>query len=138
MDSIPFEKVSVLEAKAVLDAELRRKQEKNWEQLRRLHEPADLKLQERTYNWLLSLPTEIWPLWLIKHYPRIANQFAEVWPRHAASEKLFAELLLDQRGTRKGFPADVSREIMALKLYYDTQKVPAAKQPSPLEKANNA
>ncbi|PFH11989.1 hypothetical protein BCF11_4461 [Collimonas sp. PA-H2] len=138
MDSIPFEKVSVSEAKAVLDAELRSRQEKNWEQLRRLHGPADLKLQEQTYNWLLSLPTEIWPLWLIKHYPRIANQFAEVWPRRAAGEKLFAELLLDQRGTRKGFPADVSREIMALKLYFDTGAASVAKQPIQLEKANSS
>lgn len=121
MNSIPFEKVSVSEAKAVLDAELRSRQEKNWEQLRRMLGPADLKLQERTYNWLLSLPTEIWPLWLIKHYPRIGNQFSEVWQRRPALEKLFAELLLDQRGTRKGFPVEVSREIMALKQYFDKE-----------------
>lgn len=54
MDSIPFEKISASEAKAVLDAELRSRQGKNWEQLRSLHGPTDLKLQERTYNWLLS------------------------------------------------------------------------------------
>jgi hypothetical protein len=138
MDAIPFEKVSVSEAKAVLDAELRIRQEKNWEQLRRLLGPDDLKLQEQTYNWLLSLPTEIWPLWLMKHYPRIANQFADIWLRRSAVEKLFAELLLDQRGTRKGFPADVSREIMALKLYFDKEAVPVAKQALQQEKANNS
>ncbi|HWX01537.1 hypothetical protein [Collimonas sp.] len=119
MKSIPFEKVSVLEAKAVLDEERRPKHEKNWELLRRLLGPADVNMQERTYEWLLSIPTETWPLWLIKHHPRIANQFADVWQRRPVCEKLFSELLLDQRGTRKGFPADVTREIMALKRYFD-------------------
>jgi len=137
MDSIPFEKVSVSEAKAVLDAELRSRQEKNWEQLRRMLGPADLKLQEQTYNWLLLLPTEIWPLWLIKHYPRIANQLAAVWLRRSAGEKLFAELLLDQRGARKGFPDEVSREIMALKSYFDKAAMPVANQPIQPEKAKN-
>ncbi|SFB24655.1 hypothetical protein SAMN04515620_1304 [Collimonas sp. OK607] len=138
MDSIPFEKVSVSEAKAVLDEALRNRQEKNWEHLRRMLGPADLNLQEQTYNWLLSLPTEIWPLWLIKHYPRIANQFAEIWLRRTACERLFAELLLDQRGTRKGFPEEVSREIMALKQYFDKTEAPAAKQPIQLEKVNDS
>ncbi|WP_211462106.1 hypothetical protein [Collimonas silvisoli] len=130
MDSIPFEKVSVSEAKAVLDEELRAKQEKNWEHLRRLLGPADLNLQEQTYNWLLTLPTEIWPLWLIKHFPRIANRFAEVWGQRSACEKLFVGLLLDQRGTRKGFPVEVSREIMALKLYFDEDAASVARQPT--------
>ena len=59
MHSIPFEKVSVREAKAVLDeGDLRDKQEKNWEHLRRLPGPSDLKLKEATYQWLLTLPTE--------------------------------------------------------------------------------
>ncbi len=123
MNSIPFEKVSVLEAKAVLDAERQTKHEKNWELLRRLLGPADVNMQERTYEWLLSLPTETWPLWLIKHHPRIANQFTDVWQRRPACKKLFSELLLDQRGTRKGFPEEVSREIMALKLYFDVTDV---------------
>ncbi|SFI28694.1 hypothetical protein SAMN04515618_11622 [Collimonas sp. OK307] len=129
MDAIPFEKVSVSEAKAVLDEALRNRQEKNWEHLRRMLGPADLNLQEQTYDWLLSLPTDIWPLWLIKNYPRIANQFAEVWLTRSAGERLFAELLLDQRGTRKGFPEEVSREIMALKQYFDETEALAAKQP---------
>ena len=128
MDAIPFEKVSVSEAKAVLDQDLMSRQEKNWEHLRRMLGPADLDLQEPTYNWLLSLPTEIWPLWLIKHYPRIANQFAAVWLRRSAGEQLFAELLLDQRGTRQGFPDEVSREIMALKRQFDKEAAPLSKQ----------
>ena len=121
MDEIPFEKVSVSEAKAVLDKELVKRQERNWEHLRRMLGPADLDLLKPTYDWLLSLPAEIWPLWLIKHYPRIANQLAEVWLTHSVCKKLFVELLLDQRGARKGFPVEVSREIMALKRYFDTE-----------------
>ncbi|WP_211455285.1 hypothetical protein [Collimonas antrihumi] len=138
MNAIPFEKVSVSEAKAVLDEALRSRQEKNWEQLRRMLGPADLNLQEQTYNWLLLLPTEIWPLWLIKHYPRIANQLAEVWLRRSAGENFFAELLLDQRGTRKGFPVEVSREIMSLKLYFDKNPAPVARQSIQMERENNS
>lgn len=138
MDAIPFEKVSVSEAKAVLDEELIRRQKKNWEHLRRMAGPADLDLQKPTYDWLLSLPTEIWPLWLVKHYPRIANQFAGVWLRRSACENLFAELLLDQRGTRKGFPVEVSREIMALKQYFDKAAAPVSGQSLQLDKINKA
>ena len=127
MDLIPFEKVSVLEAKAVLDEDiLRGRQEKNWAQLRRLVGPADLALTEATYSWLLTLPTEVWPLWLVKRFPRIANHFADVWRRPSACEDLFVELLLDERGTRQGFPEEVTREIMALKLYFDTEAEAAA------------
>ncbi|AMO98891.1 hypothetical protein CAter282_0985 [Collimonas arenae] len=124
MDSIPFEKVSVSEAKSILDKELQAKQENNWESLRRLLSPADLNLQKQTYDWLIALPTEIWPLWLIKHYPRIANHFAEVWRQRSSCEALFSELLLDQRGARTGFPVEVSREIMALKQHFDKEAAP--------------
>jgi hypothetical protein len=141
MDLIPFEKVAISEARAVLDEDaLRVRQEINWEHLRRLVGPSDLKLKEATYNWLLTLPTEIWPLWLVKHFPRIANHFAEVWMRPSVCEKLFVELLLDQRGTRKGFPVEVSREIMALKLYFESRAAAAAadQQARREEKVNNS
>lgn len=121
MDSIPFEKISVSEAKSILDKELQHKQDKNWENLRRILGPADLQLQKQTYDWLIQLPTDIWPLWLIKHFPRIANHFADVWGQRSGCEALFSELLLDQRGTRTGFPVEVSREIMALKQYFDKE-----------------
>ncbi|MFC5475863.1 hypothetical protein [Paraherbaspirillum soli] len=125
MDSIQFEKVSISEAKAVLDDDQRARQEKNWEHFRRMISPSDLELKEATYHWLLTLPIAVWPLWLAKHFPRIANHLAEVWRQPAVCEDLFVELLLDQRGTRKGFPEEVSREIMALKLYFETKAAPA-------------
>ena len=125
MDLIPFEKVAISEAKAVLDEDdlLRARQEENWEHLRRMVSPSDLKLKASTYNWLLTLPTDVWPLWLVKRFPRIANHFAEVWGQQSVCGNLFVELLLDYRGTRKGFPVEVSREIMALKMYFETRAV---------------
>jgi hypothetical protein len=140
MDSIQFEKVSIVEAKAVLNEDdLRARQEKNWEHLRRLPGPSDLKLKASTYSWLLTLPTEVWPLWLVKQFPRIANHFADVWGWPTACENLFVELLLDHRGTRKGFPVQVSREIMALKVYFDTRAATAAvvQQSTQEEKISN-
>ena len=121
MNPIPFEKVAINEAKAVLDNAPSVSKEENWDNKRRMEGPRDLKLNEATYHWVLTLPTEVWPLWLMKFFPRIANQFAEAWRRPEVCETLFVQLLLDQRGTRKGFPVNVSREIMALKLYFDSQ-----------------
>ncbi|PUA17004.1 hypothetical protein [Glaciimonas sp. PCH181] len=123
MNPIPFEKVAFLEAKAVLDNAPSLSKEENWAAKRRMEGPADFKLNEATYHWVLTLPTEVWPLWLMKNFPRIANQFAEAWRKPDTCEGLFVQLLLDQRGTRKGFPVNVSREIMALKLYFDSKPV---------------
>ncbi|MEB0012683.1 hypothetical protein QN379_13250 [Glaciimonas sp. Gout2] len=120
MEFIPFEVVTISEAKAVLDIASVAAKEEHWETARRLEIPADLKLNETTYQWVLTLPVEVWPLWLMKYFPRIANQFANTWTKQLICETLFIQLLMDQRGHRKGFPVDVSREIMALKSHFET------------------
>lgn len=120
MEFIPFEVVTVSEAKAVLEKDnVADKKEVQWEHLRRSENPSDVKLNVATYKWVLTLPVEVWPLWLMKYFPRIANQFADTWGSRSACETLFEQLLMDQRGTRKGFPMTISREIMALKLYFE-------------------
>ncbi|MGS0741960.1 hypothetical protein ACVBEF_09005 [Glaciimonas sp. GG7] len=122
MDLIAFEKVAISEAKAVLDNNgMQEKEEIDWTSNRRSQSPADLRLNDATYKWVLTLPTEVWPLWVMKHYPRVANKLADTWGTHGVCETLFVDLLLDHRGTRKGFPVNVSREIMALKLYFESR-----------------
>ncbi|KAF3996178.1 hypothetical protein [Glaciimonas immobilis] len=121
MGFIPFEVVSISEAKAVLDWDKPAdKKEIQWELLRRTQRAADIKLSDATYKWVSTIPKDIWPLWLMKSFPRIANQLANTWAQPAGCDALFTQLLLDQRGTRKGFPVEVSREIMALKLYFES------------------
>ena len=69
-------------------------------------------------KWLLSLPKDVRPLTLVAKYPRIANVLALQWGKPTACRASFTDLLADRRGNRKGFPADVHRELRALRDYY--------------------
>lgn len=121
MEYIPFEVVTVSEAKAVLEqANVAHTKEEHWEDLRRAQNLSDGRLNEATYKWVLTLPVEVWPLWLMKSFPRVANQFAETWQHQAACETLFLQLFVAQRAMHKGFSVEISREIMALKSFFQT------------------
>jgi hypothetical protein len=50
---------------------------------------------------------------LEKHFPRIAEDFVKRW-RTPVFEPFCYKLIVDERGTRKGFPADVFEEILFL------------------------
>jgi hypothetical protein len=69
-------------------------------------------------EWLKTLPNDVRPMALVAKYPRIANFFALEWNRPAACRAYFVSLLVDHRGTRKGFPADVHRDLTRLRDYY--------------------
>ena len=81
--------------------------------------PTDLPLR-RTLMWAASLPPEVRPIVLMRHFARIANLIALTWgdPRffHAYMESLST----DKRGNRRGFPPDVLAELGALQRYRDT------------------
>ena len=71
-------------------------------------------------KWFVSLPIDVRPLALVAKYPRIANVLALQWDKPAACRASFNDLLGDRRGNRKGFPADVHRDLRALRdFYYD-------------------
>jgi hypothetical protein len=77
--------------------------------------PASMK-------WLTSLPKDVRPWALVRQFPRIANFLALEWGRSAACAAYFDNLLADHRPRkRKGFPADVHREVRALQGYYHRQ-----------------
>ena len=69
-------------------------------------------------DWLSHLPSNVRPRALLTHFPRIANLVALQWNNPATCRAYFDDLLIDHRGTRKGFPADVRRELLALRDYY--------------------
>lgn len=123
LDSIPFEKVLFSDAKAVLDGdEMRvkmRKEQQRWESLRHLNELKDQDLLESTYHWFAKLPTELKPWELARYFPRVTNQLAEIWSRPVDCAKFLGQLLLDDRGSRKGFPENVVREIMSLQSHLE-------------------
>lgn len=123
MKDIPFEKVSPEEARAATSLEL---------------DTPDVPEADRTINrlaqeqsqtrpdvkellpWLKQLPPEVRPKELIVQYARIANRIAHLWKHPLVCEKYLNELMLDERGTRKGFPPEVALELVALHGYFNT------------------
>ena len=81
--------------------------------------PANKPLR-RTLTWVASLPADVQPTALMRHFARIANLIALTWgdPRffHAYMESLST----DKRGNRRGFPPVVLAELGALQRYRDT------------------
>lgn len=95
-------------------------QAEDWAQIwshRRNATPAR-NLLPVSVKWLLSLPNDIRPLALVAKYPRIGNVLALQWGKPAACRAYFNDLLADRRGNRKGFAADIHRELRALRDYY--------------------
>ena len=74
-------------------------------------------------DWLASLPNDVRPMALVRQFPRIANLIALQWTNPVACRAYFDDLLIDHRGTRKGFPADVHRDILALRNFYYGQQL---------------
>lgn len=52
---------------------------------------------------------------LAARFPRVLNQIASLWNQPAVLERHFEELLLDSRGQRQGFPAEVLNELSRLR-----------------------
>lgn len=125
MDFIPFEKVSLKEAKEAMDGPATPKPdlEAEWANTRSpAMEAHASELNERAWEWLDKLPAEIQPGGLVQQFPRIANKLAEIWGRPAQCHRYMEEMMLDHRGGRKGFPLDVTLELAKLKAYYEEQR----------------
>ncbi len=86
-----------------------------WEQKRRKLLPRDRALAGPTIDWMLGLAPTLRPRLLCEHYPRIANQIAELWPHPEERARFLDALLTDARGGRRGFALGVRREIEALR-----------------------
>ncbi len=117
MDHIPFEKVTLPEAKAVLDADAVPRKKVDWARLRSPQNPHGAALTDFAVRWLFKLPKEILPKTLARQYPRIINQIADRWERPEACLKYLDQLLIDERGTRKGFPKKIVFELSRMKVY---------------------
>ena len=71
-----------------------------------------------TRTWLASLPQDVRPMELARQFPRIANRLRHLWKQVAKCEEYLDALLVDRRGTRKGFPPKIAQELEALREYY--------------------
>lgn len=72
-----------------------------------------------TFRWIARLPREVQPLALLRAYPRVANALATSWRDPALFRACLYDLLIDRRGDREGFPADVLAELLALRAWFD-------------------
>jgi hypothetical protein len=72
-----------------------------------------------TFKWAATLPLSVQPLALMRRFPRIANQLAAVWSETPSVRSYLDSLLVDDRGHRQGFPQDVLRELLSLRLYHE-------------------
>jgi hypothetical protein len=101
-----------------------------WVPRRRRPGPSDRALTGATIDWLLSLPAAVRPKWLCEKYPRVANAIAAAAP---GAERLAAidALLLDRRGNRGGFPAEVRYEIEQLRDWTAAAVAPAQPAAAP-------
>jgi len=88
----------------------------DWSRLRKAA-PVNYMLP-KSLAWVTSLPKNVRPWALVAQYPRIANSLAFEWNKPATCRAYFDDLLVDHRGSRKGFPADVQRDLLKLRDYY--------------------
>jgi len=83
-------------------------------------------LNEETVRWLAALPEELGLVRLPAEYARIANELARRWAMPGDCLRYLDELVLDRRGSRRGFPLDVAIELSHLKSYYETDLHPTS------------
>jgi hypothetical protein len=86
--------------------------------MRQSPSPYDAKLSLAAVAWLTELPQDVAPFALANQFPRIANRLSRFWDSPKMIEEYFRELLVDQRGKRKGFSQKVLVELYGLASYY--------------------
>ncbi|MCA3182626.1 MULTISPECIES: hypothetical protein [unclassified Cupriavidus] len=116
MDPLSFEFVTVEEAKKVLDGDPPASAQADWSDSRQAPDPVNLSLTPVALRWLAQVPRDVRPLELFATYPRIGNQLAALGNAAAVSSFL-ADLLIDKRGDRQGFPGGIALELSRLQDY---------------------
>jgi hypothetical protein len=92
------------------------------ETLRAAAEPV--ALSAAATQWMAELPQHVRPNQTAARFPRILDKLAGCWPTQSRCRAYFDELLLDQRGDRKGFPERIALELAALKNHYNSVVFP--------------
>jgi hypothetical protein len=94
--------------------------------MRRPEVESDRVLMPATLLWLDLLPEYARPTVFCERFPRIVNQFATVWADRKLCKLYFETLMGDDRGGRAGFGPEVRKEIVRLRVYYETSMADAA------------
>lgn len=94
-----------------------------WARVRRPERECDHALTGTTRQWLRRLPARRRPIRLCTDFPRVANRLAWCWHDAALSAQALDDLLTDRRGSRRGFPPAVVRELQRLREFNAQQRV---------------
>jgi hypothetical protein len=86
-----------------------------WASRRREPKPSDRALTGAAIDWMMTLPPALRPQSTASRYPRVVNSIAVAWAVPADRAAVVQHYLVDSRGDRRGFPADVQRELEALR-----------------------
>lgn len=133
MDPISFEFVSVEEARKILDGEVPASGTVDWRDARQPPDPATQALMPAALKWLAQLPREVRPFELFHTYPRIGNQLAALAGQqgYPTPVTLFlADLLIDKRGGRQGFPGGIAQELSRLQEHLLQSSQPPGADPA--------
>ena len=114
MEPLSFEFVTVEEARLILDGAVPTQGEPDWAGMRHPESAEATTLSAAALKWLAVLPPQARPLELCRTYPRIGNQVAALWANPAVLSDFLADLLIDKRGGRQGFPDGIALEISQL------------------------
>ncbi|MHA7681643.1 hypothetical protein [Cupriavidus sp. PET2-C1] len=114
MEPLSFEFVTVEEARLILDGAVPTHGKPDWTGQRQPESAEAKALTANALKWLAVLPPQVRPLELCRSYPRIGNQLAALWVDPAALSAYLADLLIDKRGGRQGFPDGIALELSQL------------------------
>jgi hypothetical protein len=88
-----------------------------WEHLRKAI--SDERLLPATVSWAARLPEPVRPYALMRDYPRVANRIAASSSSPVALAECLADLLIDRRGGRRGFPAAAAQDLLRLRAHWE-------------------
>lgn len=69
-------------------------------------------------GWLASLPEKARPLRLARDFPRLADKLVLADGDAELAMAVLDRLMIDDRGSRQGFPVEVASELMRLRTHY--------------------
>lgn len=127
-DSIDFELTDFDDARRSLDElppginEMQRLHSGDWSAVRRKPLPTDRAMTGAAMDWVIALPPALRPHSTCEQFPRVVNAIAQSWSDLSYSLQVLDHVINDYRGGRRGFPAAVQRELLAL---YEHQRARA-------------
>jgi hypothetical protein len=136
LDALEFEATTLEDARAVIDELPAGLAHRGAEstlgsigepslRLRKSQAPRDRSVNAMGWAWLEELPPEVRPHELPILFPHIVNRMALVWSDREEAMTYLLELMVDDRGDRRGFPMKIAQELAQLREWREQVLRPA-------------